>query len=198
MANLQGDYASARSLFEEGLTIHRELGDKESIAYDLEGLGSVVTKQGDFASARSLYEEGLTINREIGTKSGIANSLKGLGMMASLQGDYASARSLLEQSLMIHRELGDKRSIAIVIEGLASLAVKEEKALVSARLWGTTIALREAIGSPLSPYRQQAKDRDFAAIENALGQPAFTLALEEGRAMTLEQGVEYALGAIKE
>ncbi|MCW3051042.1 MAG: hypothetical protein JWN14_212, partial [Chthonomonadales bacterium] len=46
---------------------------------------------------------------------------------------------------------------------------------------------------PFPSNGQQEQEQDFAAIEQALGQSAFSVALEEGRAISLEQAMEYAL-----
>jgi hypothetical protein len=40
---------------------------------------------------------------------------------------------------------------------------------------------------------QASYDRDFAAARAALGEAAFEVALGDGRVMTLEQAIEYAL-----
>ena len=79
MAHLQGDYAQARSLFEQSLALFRELGDKPSIALSLNALGGIAYIQGDYRTAVSLYGQGLALYRETQHKRGIAVSLMGLG-----------------------------------------------------------------------------------------------------------------------
>ena len=98
LAWMQGDYASARVLYEESLTIARELEDKKGIALSLGNLGIVAKEQGDYALARSLYEESLALRRELGDTSGIAFGLNNLGLVVKEQGDYALARVLHEES----------------------------------------------------------------------------------------------------
>ena len=41
MAGIEGDYRTAVSLYEEGLALFRELGDKRGIAVSLMGLGAI-------------------------------------------------------------------------------------------------------------------------------------------------------------
>ena len=113
LAQIQGDYASAQALFEEGLAIFREWGDKAGIALSLANLGLVAYNQGDYSSARSLLEESLALQREIGNKVGIANLLTNLGIVAHNQGNYSAARSLYEESLALQREIGNKVGIAL-------------------------------------------------------------------------------------
>ncbi len=118
---MQGDYTTARSLYEESLALNREIGDNSGIALSLGGLGIVAQMQGDNATARPLLEEGLALRRELGDKGGIANSLGGLGIVAQMQGDYFTARSLYEESLALNREIGDKNGIAGCLGNIGNL-----------------------------------------------------------------------------
>jgi len=108
----QGDYASARALLDESLSIRRELGDRQGIAWSLNLLGNVAYDQGDYASARTLHEESLSLRRELGDRLGIAWSLNSLGNIAHPQGDYRTARALYEESLNLFRESGDRQGTA--------------------------------------------------------------------------------------
>jgi hypothetical protein len=64
----------------------------------------------------------------------------------------------------------------------------------SARLWGAATTLREAIGAPREPAEQPKHEERTAQAREALGEVAFAAAFEEGRTLTLEQAIEYALG----
>lgn len=189
----QGDYAAARHFYEESLTILRELGNKHGIALSLNNLGIMAYEQGDYTGAQRFYEESLAILRELGNKYGIAASLNNLGNVASSQGDYAAAQRFLEESLAIRREIGDKLGIAYGLEGVAKVAYGQGKAERAARLFGAAEALREAIGAPLSPDDRAEYNRIVAAVRAQLGEEVFAKSWAEGRAMTLEQAIEYAL-----
>jgi predicted ATPase/DNA-binding CsgD family transcriptional regulator len=198
VAQKQGDSAAARSLYEESLAFRRELGDKEGISGSLGNLGGVCSDQGDYAAARSLYEESLALRRELGDKGGIALLLGSLGRVAHEQGDYAAARSLYEESLAIRWELGHKYGIAECLEGLASMAGSQGATEHAARLFGASEALREAIGAPMPPVVLADYDRDVAAARAQLNMEAFVAAWNEGRAMTLEQAIAFALQPVPE
>ncbi len=193
VAREQGDYITASSLLQESLSIRRELGDKWGIAFSLFCLGNVAYSQSDYAAAHSLYEESLSVRRELGDKWGIAHSLRNLGRVAYKQDDYAVARSCYEESLVIFQELENKQGMASCLEALARLASTQAQEEQAARLWGTAEALREAFGSPLPPNERAEYDREVAEARRALGEDAFTAAWTEGRAMTREQVIVYAL-----
>jgi hypothetical protein len=62
------------------------------------------------------------------------------------------------------------------------------------RIWGAAERLREAIGSPMPPGDRPDYERRVAAARAAMGDDAaFTRAWQDGRAMTQEQAMEYAL-----
>jgi hypothetical protein len=153
----------------------------------------VAWSQGDNASSRSLQEESLEIGRELGNMHGVAQSLGNLGLVAWSQGDYASARSLQEESLDIRRQLGDRRGIAFSLEAFAGHNAKEIKREKAARLWGAAERLREEIGSQLRPTDQEEHNGAVAAVRAAIGENGFAVAWAEGRIMTMEQAIEYAL-----
>jgi predicted ATPase/class 3 adenylate cyclase len=193
-AYAQGDYATARALQEESLPIFRELGDRWGLAHCLDTLCNVAYVQGDFAAARALQEESLAIYRALGDKWGIGTSLRNLGVVVLHQGDYAAARALLEESLAIRWELGDKGGVTGSVDALADLAYQKQQARRAAQLWGAATCLREAIGSPRPPVEQKKYEQQSEQARAALGESAFDAAFEQGRAMTFEQAVEYALG----
>jgi predicted ATPase len=190
----QGDYDTARSLFEQSLGIKRELGDKLGIAISLNDLGSVAHQEGDYAAAQSLYEQSLAIKRELGDKMGISISLDDLGRTAYDRGDHVAARSLFEQSLSIKHELGEKYGIALCLEGFAAVSCAQGFPERAARLFGAAEALRENIRAPLLPADRVRYERDVAATRRIMQEEAFRVAWGEGRDMTLEQAITYALG----
>jgi predicted ATPase/class 3 adenylate cyclase/Tfp pilus assembly protein PilF len=195
VARQLGNYPEARSLHEEGLTIVRELGDRWGIAMSLNNLGNVAWEEGDYPVARSLREESLAVFRELGDRSGMAASLNNLGRVVGEQGDYSAARQFHEECLTILFELGDRGGIAESLESLALLGVAQAQMEQVARLLGAAEALRKAIGAPRPTFERTEVDGASAATRTALGEAAFAAAWEEGRRMSLEEAVEYALSA---
>jgi predicted ATPase/class 3 adenylate cyclase/Tfp pilus assembly protein PilF len=193
IAGEQGNYADARGFLEESLAMQREVGYKRGIATSLNNLGILAKNEGDNAAARARYQESLTILQELGDELGIAYALGNLGNVAKNEGDYVRAHALYRESLMNARKLEDKRRIAYQLEDFASLANKVMQQVRCVRLWGAAAALREAVGSPLPPADRERQEREAAEVQKTLSAAAFTVAWEEGRAMTWEQAVAYAL-----
>jgi hypothetical protein len=81
-----------------------------------------------------------------------------------------------------------------VLDAFASLLHQEQPEGHAARLWAAVTTLREAIGAARPPVAQERFDREVAEARVALGEIAFAVAWDEGRVLTLEQAIEYALG----
>ena len=83
LARLRGDDDEAAALFEEGLTLSREVQLKPEIPSFLKNLGHVARCRGDYEQARTLFAESLALQREHGNKQGMAESLAGLASVAA-------------------------------------------------------------------------------------------------------------------
>jgi predicted ATPase/class 3 adenylate cyclase len=118
----QGDDVRATALYEASLTLWRELGRQEEIAWTLYYLGRVAFLQSDYAQATTLLTESLALFRAQDDQQGIAWTLNRLGAMANDQGDYPRAKTLLEGSLARLRELGDKGGTADILHNLSTNA----------------------------------------------------------------------------
>jgi non-specific serine/threonine protein kinase len=122
LARCLGDYATAHDRIEACISIARETGDREGLAWSLKELGNVAYVKGDHDAAKTAYEESLIHCRAIDDRHGIAGVLHNLGSVALGQEDYARARQLYEESLMLERELGDRTGEAITLNGLGTSA----------------------------------------------------------------------------
>jgi non-specific serine/threonine protein kinase len=195
VAEVRGDYETSRALQEESLAIQRGLGvDRPSIALMLNNLGEVSLRQRDYGTSRARLEEGLAIYRELGNQWGIALCLTNLGRLASTEADYPGALRFLKQALLIQRDLRDLATMTLSLQELGYVSFARGCPLDAARLWGRSELLREEIGFPLPSidvpdYRERVASARVAMNDDA----AFDAAWMEGRAMTVEQVIEYAL-----
>ena len=122
MAVNLGDAALARLRAEEGLTLHRELGDPWGAAYAGFMLGHVV---GDLPRAQQLYEEGIRVFRELGDEHSALLSTRNLAWTYEELGDLDRARALHEENLDRARSSSNARVEASTLGILADYARKE-------------------------------------------------------------------------
>jgi non-specific serine/threonine protein kinase len=204
VAATQGDHAAARtfhaaarSASEENLAGLRAQGDQWNIAHTLNFLGELTRTEGDYLAARSLYEESLAIGRELGDQRGIAISLINLGFVAHYQSDYRQAATFFAESLALFQQHGGRRGIVDCIAALAGVAGAEGQLERAAQLFGAVEALREVICTYVTYSDQIEYGRNVAAVRAQLDEATFTRAWAEGRALTMEEAVDYALAVAK-
>jgi tetratricopeptide (TPR) repeat protein len=189
----QGDFEQAQAFSEQSLALSRSIGDKWLSGITLINLGELARVQGNYGRAILCYESSLTLLREGGDKLFMAIVLHDLGQMAQDRGQYDQAKTIHMESLVLCRALGSKRGIAMCLEKLAGIAVARCQPERAARLLGTTEALRQAITAPMGAADHADYGRFVALTHAGLDDNTFAAAWAEGRAMTLEQAVAYAL-----
>jgi tetratricopeptide (TPR) repeat protein len=162
------------------------------VADSLSSLGVVTEHQGELDQARTYHEEALKNRRDRKDPGGTAESLHSLGELAARKGESDKARRYYEQSLTTRHELGDRPNVADSLEALGILAAACKDLVQAARLLGAANSLREKISAPPSPAKQEKLDRVFSSTRSALGKDAFAKEWDKGRAMSLEQAIDYA------
>ena len=85
VARDQGDSASARALYEQGLAIFREVDDRWGIAGTLADLGSPAAEKKDYSAARSMYRESIRAFQELDHRRGISRLLEYFACLAAAQ-----------------------------------------------------------------------------------------------------------------
>jgi predicted ATPase len=190
---LRGDLDAAMALFEESLELSRKLEDKWWTAIVLAQMGNVTRRKGDYTKAVALCEESLALLRTYGGKRHVAYVLRLTGHAVRLQGDLGRATGLYKESLAVFRETEDKWVATECIEGLAIIASAQGKHDEAARLFGAAETARETFGITMPRPEAGDQERSWAAIRERRDGTVFASAWAEGRAMTLEQAIEYAL-----
>jgi tetratricopeptide (TPR) repeat protein len=201
VALAEGDTAAARARGEESLAMHRASNDKHGIGWTLGFvLGAVALDEGDTATARTLYEESLALHRAIGDKWCSSEHTVLLGLVARAEGQLDQAEALFSEGLAQFHALGVKLNAAT---GLAALAVAAADratgartvsfAQRAARLGGATAALLEALGAPLDRRFRKPYEHAMANALAVLGEEAFNTAWQDGKQMTLDDAVAFAL-----
>ncbi|MEO8606292.1 MAG: tetratricopeptide repeat protein [Chloroflexota bacterium] len=197
----QGDHERASTLLNESLTLSRELGQTGSIAASLLFLGCLAYSQGLITRAVTLWEESLVLCRADDNTWVIATLLAYLATAALERSEYHQAHIQLAESLTLLWELGERWQIVHTLEVFACLgSVQRQQTegaqpslLHAAHIFGMAEVLRETISAPVLRFQQDFKERGVAALRTQLDEASFAVAWAEGRAMTLEQAVAYAL-----
>jgi tetratricopeptide (TPR) repeat protein len=193
MALVEGDYRYARPLLEQSFAMMKELGDRQGEAVCLSSLGGIAEEQGDLEEAQRFLEESLSICRELGDPVGEASALNNLGLVARRQGDLSLANSLHGQSLSICAGLRHPFQVAHCLYELGKCGEQTGRPLRAVRLLAAADTLLTSIGAPFKAYDREIIDAALIRLGATLGQEAFSAALVEGRALSVDQAIKLAL-----
>ncbi len=193
LARAQGDWEAAVPLYEQVRAIHHRLGDRKGEGGDLFCLASLACSLGDWEKSRLLSKEALTISRETGDLEREALCLNRLAEAARAQKAPAIARALLAQSLALHGKFNNSQITLNTLVERAALALTDGNALGAACLLGAVSAAQEGGAAALLPEQKETYTHALDAVRAALCNPGFTEAWDAGRAMTLDEAVQYAL-----
>jgi predicted ATPase/class 3 adenylate cyclase len=188
----RGDYEGAKGYYEEGLALSRKMDDTALLTSYLINMGYESLLQGDPDRGATLNEEAGELLGERGHKGKLQYVLDNLGWAALVRGDYERAHALHQESLELSRELGDKLVAAESLEGLACSAARGEEER-AARLFGAAEAVREAVGYHQTPRESALREPFLGTVRSRLEEAKWEAALAEGRAMTFDDAVAYAL-----
>jgi predicted ATPase/class 3 adenylate cyclase len=196
IAERQGNSPRTVELLEQSLELSQKLDDKVGAAWSLGSLGHSLRAQGNYPRAVELLEQSLALFRDVGDRWGIAWSLGNLGRVAHARGDYGRAAALFEESLAHCRDLTDRQQgIAYALYYLGVVARDLRQAERAARLLGAAESIRDTIGASVSPADRAEHERHTNTLRSTLGEERFAALRSAGRAMSLEQAIEYALPA---
>jgi predicted ATPase len=189
----QGDHQQARALLTDSLERALQLGDRWAIGQALWMLGLAARYEGDLRRAQALLEESVATFREFDERQDLARPLQTLGCVLRDLTDAGRARASLCEGLALARDAGSRHIIAACLVGLAGVACLDRQFARAARLLGATDALLGATASTLPPAERADYARFTTLVHDTLGQPAQVTIHCEGKDMSLERAIAYAL-----
>lgn len=198
IAYAEADFEAARSLTLKKMSIDHELGDRWGEAGTRNDLAAIAFAEDDRATARSQCEQSLAISREIEHGPAIVQTLLRLVPIALAEGNLNEARALLEESLARQRKTGDRIFAAWILEEWGALADALSYPKRAARLYGAVDAIREEVGSVRPQPEEPVWRRRLDDVQSTLGSESFAEAWSEGRKMSQEAAVEYAVSDLDE
>jgi DNA-binding CsgD family transcriptional regulator len=189
------DLETVPALEEEAMGLRPRLRDPLVVANLLLLSGLVAINQGDLERAVSLHRESLTMFREMHDARGMGHCFNNLGFLALLRNDHEEAAALLRENLRLARQSGYKLATQYSFLGLGFVADSWNDPVRAARLWGATETMEETFGIKITPIARSAMDYEtrVATARSHAGETAFQTAWSEGRSMSPEEAIDYAL-----
>ena len=118
MAAATSNFGDAATLFEQALTLQRELHDRAATARALNDAGWVRWIVGDLAGAEKISSEAMSIHRAMDNALGEALSLNNLAWIATIRGELGRAEEYFARAVALHARHGDGRAAAMSMQWL--------------------------------------------------------------------------------
>ncbi|HEX8966918.1 MAG TPA: adenylate/guanylate cyclase domain-containing protein [Chloroflexota bacterium] len=182
--------AESRPLVHEALEHYRRLNDATGQAKSVWALAISYHASAEYSAARASVDEALAIFRVLDDRFSLGWALH-VGGLADVQlGNLADARDRFEEGLLLFAEARDISGVVFLLEDTAELAVALGQRDRAIRLLGAATSLKGSSGIELSTIQNQSLGRGAVLLTTMDTASAAWL---EGRAMTLEAAVAYAL-----
>lgn len=155
----------AREYLEESLGIHREIGDPDGEAHDLNYLGHLARRRGSVDRAREYHEQALDLARERDLARREPMGLSGRCALARREGDYDRASEYFERALRLSEDANKQSDVVRVrLEG-ARLALARGDPETARERAEAVRDTAESLGRRLSTGRSRRVLGDIASTE---------------------------------
>jgi hypothetical protein len=140
----------------------------------------------------ALHEESLAAFRRLGDKFFENTALRFVGIIELRQDNLKRSGEALRDALLIAHQLDGKYEIAAALLQIGHVALAEGNPVRAIHLYWASRNIFDSIGV----WQQEAEARfenELAHCRALLNELEFSAAIAEGRAMTMEQAIAYAL-----
>ncbi len=192
-AHSLGEFEQAEQHWAEALRIRREIGDTWGITQTLQNFGDLAERAGDYPRAKAIYEEGLALSTELGDKLMIARRLNDLGSVAQDEGNLTEADTMIRRAVSALWQMKEMFSLFAALESLAQVMAAQGQPERAIQILSAIESARAETEINLSPVERIDLEKIIRSIRDQMGDASFVRAHGEGRSMTLEQAVDYAL-----
>ncbi len=192
-AEWNGDLIKAQEYFEACLEISIDLENVGMRANICRHLGRLAMKAGQFGKAQAYLEDSLAGHEQVGDQASMNWTLGYLGLNAVERGDFPVARLYLKRALIIARDHDFTIPASSILLYCGALAAAQSEPGRAMHLAGASESLAASAGAAPSRLTRATVERWLDKSRRKLGAKRSAAFVAEGRAMTRERAIEYAL-----
>jgi non-specific serine/threonine protein kinase len=190
---LNGDIESAQRTLNEAAQLSRTSKLKRSMGHVLRALSVIETQKGNFEKAYALLEEDINTTSQLGHRIDYLWNRALLGRVLVRQGKFTEAYHVFVETTRDFVKDKDDSMVVFTLEGMADLSSATGDPERAARLIGWADTARRKL-EDIRPRLEQADvDKIIAACLAKMGEVAFSDACNEGKKMSPDEAVAYAL-----
>jgi tetratricopeptide (TPR) repeat protein len=186
----------ADKLYEDSLAHFHLMGDKQGLASVLNSIGELARGARDYTRAIDAFERSLVLMSELRDAQSVAHMGTNLAYVLYYAGTYDRAKALLTESLHLFQEVASAYSAAWALFAWAGIERAHGDLRKAATLIGAANALAAEGGTLFDPNDQRDREEIEAAVKADLSAQDWQSVQEQGRTMSLDEAIAYALGHI--
>jgi non-specific serine/threonine protein kinase len=188
----QEDYVSAKEMIAEDFRLVQP-GNKASIALTFFYLATTELAEGNVLLAIEQMEEGLALAKQTKEQDIIVRIILGLGEALRRKQDLTQAKINYEEAIAICQKQNFTWHYCDCLEGLGMAAIDQGRVAKGARLLGAWETMRTSVFTLEFPFMVRERESHIAAARAQLSEDEFNQAWAEGKAMSTEEAVKFAL-----
>jgi predicted ATPase/DNA-binding CsgD family transcriptional regulator len=190
---VDGNLADATEQVDSALSLARLMRLDHVELNALDALCPLLAARGELDRAVHIGEQGLALSQDRGELWMRGYLLTFLAQATWRQGDRHRAETLAREASTCTGAIDDRQGLANVLETLAWMAAESGRPQRAATLLGCAEQVRGQSAMTLMDLYRPQHDRSVTAIVRAIGEKAFDAAFARGRAMTIGEGVAFAV-----
>jgi predicted ATPase/DNA-binding CsgD family transcriptional regulator len=188
-----GDLAGAKEQIESALTLARLMGLHQAEMIWPNTLSTILIAAGEIDRAIETGEHAAALSKERGESWCRGYQLDFLARAYWLRGDRERAEALGREAVVCKHAVDDRNGLTMALETLASMAADRGGRERAAILLGSAQRVRDLSSLTLIELYRQQHDRSVSIIVQGIGRKALDAAYARGRAMTIDEGVAFAV-----
>jgi predicted ATPase/DNA-binding CsgD family transcriptional regulator len=188
-----GDLVGATEQIESALSLARLMHLDQVELNTLNGLCSLLVTRGKLHRAVDVGEHRLTLSQDRGELWMRGYLLTFLAQAAWRRGDRRHAETLAREAATCKRMIDDRNGLTGVLATLAWMAAECRRPGRAATLLGCAERVHGQSAMTLMDVYRPQHDQSVTAAVHAMGEKAFAAAFARGRAMTIDEGVAFAV-----
>ena len=192
----ENDLARGVPLMQQAMDKHRALGNQVGVAVTATNLGMDLTYAHDVHTAEPYAVESVKTCRELQHIQYLSTAVTVQSCAVLWKGEIRRAMACAEEALHLFRQAGNVSATVMMLEKIALCVGLLSKPEPAARILGA-IEFQWETQRAWPMTIKGTYDEEWATIRAQLGDAAFQAARSAGRALSLDQVVEYAFENVK-
>ena len=193
MIEARRDPTAAAPWLEQASDAAQRSGNPQEIAYLAQVHGRVATIAGRWDEAQRWFRESQAKFHAVGDQRFELSAQSELGHALRHAGRIDEAEVEYRKSIRGWQRSGNRGAVAHQLESFAHLAITRGDHVRAARLFGAAEALRDVAGAQMTSLERTEYDAEVDRLRQALDTAAFQAAWAEGRGMTVDAAVAFAI-----